>query len=239
MKNRLIAGLTLLSFLSLGFPAAALSADAQQEQGQVEASKGKVLYQTDSGWNAVSVGSIAEGSLLRTGGDGETILRFGNSRVRVSANTQLKVVDVNDTGASLLLERGRVLGKADGSLVIETHRTTTQASQGEFVLQTTSTGTELNVLDGDATLKSDSELSNPALDTLPEGVETTELSQLDGLGDIQQEGVVAQTDDGEEEEEDNTLLVAGVAGAVVVVTILLATGGDDDEIVGNPSPNLP
>lgn len=245
-----------MSFLSLGLPVAALSGD--NALGQVEAKSGKVLYQSENGWSDLNSGDLAEGTLLRTGQDGEAVLVFpDSSRVRVSANSQVKIVKIADGRTSLKLERGRVLGKAEGALNIETHRTATNASAGEFVLETTATGTELNVLDGNAKLSSQKDLVNPSLENIPEDFDSEALTQLDGLADVQQEGEVAaveaeaaaEQDEDEDDdddgggvtgEEDNSIWAYVGAGTIVAVVIFAVSGDDnDDEVAGSASPNLP
>lgn len=238
-----------MSFLGLGLPVAALSSDAA---GAVEAHRGKVLVKSDSGWDALGTDALEAGDVIRTGKDGEIILKFpGESRVRLAANSQLQVTSVSDKGASVLLERGRVLGNAHSALNVATCRTSTRASEGEFVLETTADGTKLNVLDGNAQMTSENEIALGDVETLPEGVEASELAGMDGVGDIQVEGQVAANasegngqDEGDEEEDDDddkTAWALGGASALIIAGVFFAMSGDgdDDERVGTPSPNLP
>ena len=190
MRNKFIAGLTLFSFLSAtGLPALALDGS----KGNVEASSGQVLvWSENNAWEALSGSAVEPGSLVRTGDDGQAIVRLGQSRVRVAANTQLRIVSV-DGKPEVALERGRILGKADDGLLVSTAKSKTQATSGEFVLETTSTGSALRVLSGDARLSplGGEVVQSEGLSQLSNLVDQESLSKVGDLGGIQSVGDVA------------------------------------------------
>ncbi len=189
MKNRIVAGITLLSFFAAsGLPALALGPVA----GNVEAASGQVLVRAGQQWESLQGQDIPVGTTVRTGADGEAIVRVGSSRLRVAANSEFRVVSVNDQQAEVALSRGRVLGRVGDRLVVTTDRSTTSASRGEFVLETTSEGSTLRVLSGDANLiAGDGEqVTFGALSAVasPDG---NSLSSVGSLGQVSAVGDVA------------------------------------------------
>jgi hypothetical protein len=189
MRNRIVAGFTMISFLSAtGLPALALGPQA----GNVESTSGQVMIQSGAGWQNLQDDNIPAGCTVRTGEDGQVIVRLGANRIRLAANTQLQVVSVGDQKAEVALRSGRVLGSAGDSLTVITDRSLAQASRGEFVLNSTSKGSELRVLSGDAKLKpiEGEKVSFGALGSLP-GKEAAQLATVGELGKVSSVGEVA------------------------------------------------
>lgn len=188
MRNRFIAGLTLLSFLSAsGLPALAISGS----KGNVEATSGQVLVRTEgNAWAALTNAEIKPGDHIRTGKDGQAIVRLGESRVRVAANSEVRIVAMDDSQTEVALERGRILGRAENALRVSTAKSETSATAGEFVLETTSSGSELRVLSGDARLQS---LSSESVKVAGLGQLSAQesLSTVGDLGSVQSVGDVA------------------------------------------------
>lgn len=187
MSKRLIASITLAAFTSLGVPAAALSSESTPE---VSAVNGKVLVKQDGGsWMAVDGGSVAAGSTLRTGQDGSVVVTIGESTFRLAANTQVQL----DGDSVIKLDRGRLIGRANSDLQVETDRTSTTATQGEFVVQTSAEGTGLDVLSGNAKLAAKDDVA-VEFGAATGDVDADALSD-DGLASLQSHGDVALLDD--------------------------------------------
>lgn len=178
MKNRLIAGFTLLSFMGLSFPALALQPDIVP--AQVEASSGQVLERnSDATWSALSSSDLTPGQVIRTGQDGHVILGFPNGdRVRLAADSELKVMTSDDVSARVFLHRGKLLGHASSALSVETNKSQASASAGQFVIQTSATGAGLEVLDGNAKLVALNDAGNtyPRLGSLPAGIDASKIA---------------------------------------------------------------
>lgn len=190
MRNRFVAGLTLFSFLSAtSLPALAIGAD----KGSVESTTGQVLvWSDDNSWESLSNAELEAGDIVRTGNDGQAIVRLGDSRVRIAANTQVRVVSLEGR-PQVALERGRLLSRVENGLTVSTAKTTTNATRGEFVLETTATGSALRVLSGDARLQaSDGEtVKAESLSKVPDTVDQKALLTVGNLGNIQSVGEVA------------------------------------------------
>lgn len=188
MRNRFIAGLTLVSFLSAtGLPALAISGN----KGNVEATSGQVLVRTEGNtWTALTDAEIKPGAHIRTGGDGQAIVRLGDSRLRVAANSEVRIVAMNDNQSEVALERGRILGRAENNLLVSTAKSQASATTGEFVLETTPSGSELRVLSGNARLHS---LSSEDVKVAALGQVSNQesLSTVGDLGSVQSVGDVA------------------------------------------------
>lgn len=190
MRNRFVAGLTLFSFLSAtSLPALALSAD----KSGVESTSGQVLVWSDTNsWEALGNSELEVGDVVRTGGDGQAIVRLGDSRVRVAANTQLRIVSLEGK-PEINLERGRLLGRVENGLTVSTAKTKTSATTGEFVLETTATGSALRVLSGNARLQALTEeaVKTDSLAQVADVAGQESLSTVGDLGNIQSVGDVA------------------------------------------------
>lgn len=188
MRNRLIAGITLASFLSAtGLPALALGGG-----GNVESSTGQVLVRSEDGWQALQGRNIPLGTMIRTGDDGQATLRVGGNLLRVAPNSEFCVVAAADGAAEVALGRGRVLGRVDENLVVSTERSTTRASRGEFLVETSAKGSALRVLSGDARLQ-----AKPGGEVAFGGVpavaaeDANILSSVAGLGKVSAVGDIA------------------------------------------------
>lgn len=190
MRNKFVAGLTLFSFLTAtGLPVVALGAD----KGNVESTSGQVLVWSDTNsWETLANIELEVGDIVRTGGDGQAIVRLGENRVRVAANTQMRI-DSLEGRPAITLERGRVLGRVEDGLTVSTAKTKTNASKGEFVLETTAAGSALRVLSGDARLQAvaGEAVTTDGLAQLPNAVGQESLTTIGDLGNIQSVGDVA------------------------------------------------
>lgn len=215
MNKRFVASFTLAAFATLAVPVAAMPASSQ---ASLTAKGGKVLTKVADGrWNDVSSEILQAGAQVRTGTDGTAILRLSDdSIVRLAPNTQITV----GQDSAVVLERGRLLGSTDAGLRIDTSKTTTQASTGEFVVQTTSTGTELNVLSGNAKLNSKD--SEPVW----YGIENAaaEIFSTDTLSDVQIYGDVSLVD-----SQDPVETVTTEPEAVTAEPVTVAQEGDPAE----------
>jgi len=150
MSKRIIAGITLFSFLSLGTPVLAGPSGVF-----VESSEGSVTLRGDTAdWNSAKSKGLTTGDSVVLGPEAQVTLLFPNgSRVRVAPNSEFRLQPGEDGQASLYLLRGRVISSVRSSLVIETYRSNAVATEGDFVLETSSTDTGLKVLSGNAHLK--------------------------------------------------------------------------------------
>lgn len=258
MNKRFIASCTLAAFASIAVPVAALPASGQ---ASLTAKGGKVLAkQADGQWNDISESSLRAGDQVRTGTDGTAILRLNDSIVRLGPNSQV-TLGAAETGVSVVLERGRLLGSTSSSLQVETAKTLTKANAGEFVVETTATGTGLNVLSGNARLLSKS--SEPVTFGFEEAA--AEIFATDNLSEEQFYGVLALSEDAATEPETPVLVAQDdgdddeggddggdgddgegggggnaalwtIVGAGGLAALLIALSEGDEE---NPSPSLP
>lgn len=154
MNNRIIASITLTSFLSLGFPAIAdthppAAASASQTLATVEAIEGAVTV------NGVSLDdaspALGPSAVIRTGPEATAIVVLGNgSRLRLGANTEVRLADV--VGQAQVVT-GRVMGVVQCPLRLDSTKAMLTATKGEFVLSCTSQESTLNILGGDAALQ--------------------------------------------------------------------------------------
>jgi hypothetical protein len=150
MNKRLIASFTLASYLAI--PAAAVIED---QQADLLATRGKVLTRTagSQSWSDTVTAELQVGDSVRTGLDGEVVLTLpGNGRLRLAPQTEVSVTEWGSDKTIIQLERGRVLGAADGNVSVKTPKTVTRASTGSFVVATSAQGTALEVLSGNAAL---------------------------------------------------------------------------------------
>ena len=179
-----------MSFLSAGsLPVLAIGPD----KGNVESTSGQVLVWSESNsWEALASPELAEGDILRTGGDGQAIVRLGPNRVRIAANTQLRIVSLEGK-PEVSLERGRLLGRAGDDLIVSTAKTKIKATTGEFVLETTPMGSALRVLSGDAQLQavSGESVKTEGVAKVSSLVGQESLTTVGDLGNIQSVGEVA------------------------------------------------
>lgn len=158
MNKRIIASLTLFSFLSLSTPmiAAPQADNALSSAGvTVEASKGEILHRG----NSVKVGESSEMTLLMPSG----------TRVKVAPQSEFRVSTSADGQPEIYLLTGRLMTAVNGPVTVKTYRSNAVASAGEFILETNPDGTGLRVLSGNAQLKSnfDEEVTFDRLGSLP------------------------------------------------------------------------
>lgn len=161
-KNRLIAGVTLTAFLSLSTPIVA-SPLPVPETGVVVSSEGDVRHGEHS---------------IQTGNNGTvTIALPSGSFVRFAPNSEFHLVEGKET-SEVYLMRGRLMASVQAPLTIRTFRSNAVATKGEFVLETSSTGTGLHRFHGDANLVSNlsEEITFSKLNELDQGVDAAKLA---------------------------------------------------------------
>lgn len=155
MSKKFIASVTLAAFTSLAAPVYAVPVSGSSPI--VEKSWGDV--QTRAG-NLDSGQPVAYGETVRTGSaSGVTLLLPSGSRYRVSPDSEFRLEQDKKSGTSLHLMAGKVLASANGPVQVSTSRSDAVATNGEFVLSASSAGTDLQVLSGDAKMKSTDEIN--------------------------------------------------------------------------------
>lgn len=195
MNKKIVASFALTACLALGVTSAA-SAAPDAENAQVIAKTGKVLVKASGqGWAAHDKQNLQVGDIVRTGVDGEAVILLSDdSSVRLAAGSEMRVIGLESGGVQLQLDRGRMLGHAGSNLSVATQMTKTDASKGDFVLDTSDGGAKLDVLSGNAKLAAldGSDTDVASLDNLPEGADSEALGDVDSsLNDTQVYGDLA------------------------------------------------
>ncbi len=177
MRARGIVGVTCLGLLCFAYPTFANSGPPGAVRQ--EAASGQVLASRDGQvWAALQAPTLQPGDRVRTGPDGQTVLHFSSGdRIRLAPGSELVWQSTRSGRTELELQRGQLYGQAAGNLRVDTARSRTTASRGEFFLQTQTAGARLQVLGGNARLVSkDGDAPRyPDLGRLPPGVDGQKL----------------------------------------------------------------
>ena len=150
MLKKFIASLTLAAFTSLAVPVYAVPSAGSS--ALVEKSWGEVHSQSG---NIASGQQITYGETVRTGvHSGVTLVLPSGSRYRVAPGSEFRIQQNEKSKASLHLMEGKVIASANGPTQVTTMNSDAVATEGEFVLSTSSDGADLQVLSGDAKMTS-------------------------------------------------------------------------------------
>lgn len=251
MSKRFIASVTLSAFSLLAVPVSAMPGSSSS----LLTSSGRVLSQQGGSWTE-GVNEITSGTRIRTAADGQAVVSLPNgSLVRLAPMSEVAFETISDNGVVVRLERGRVIGHAGSGLKVKTDRTVTQASVGEFVVNTSSQGTQLDVLAGDAAL---SALDGGAIAFA--GDVSADVATGTELQDTQTHANGKQVAQGNNDDDNNNNnkggdaddggngdggsgdggggglngpAIGGIAGGIALI-IYLATRGNDNK---NPTPS--
>jgi FecR protein len=186
MSKRIIASITLFAFLGLGTPALAGPESTGTPAGVViESSMGDITTRSDSAtWSDFEASGLPIGESVKVGSKGQATLLFPDgSRIRVSPNSEFRIV-ANDQGLpEMYLLSGKVLAAMQSSGRINTFRSDAISQRSEFVLETNPSGTSLKVLSGNASMSAaqGDEAIYDRLASLPDSLANSSLLAFDRL----------------------------------------------------------
>lgn len=225
MCKRFIASVTLAAFGFMAVPVAALPGD----KAALVSSKGRVLTKVDGKWTE-GKGALSKGAQIRTAADSSATISLPNgSVVRLAPNSEVAIADVTDKGVVLDLSRGRVIGQAKEGLQVRTEKTVTSATTGEFVVNTTEQGTQMEVLSGNASLKS---LGGAKVTYAKKIVEGKIVAQEEGDKTDLEDGTVVKS-------KNKGIWLVAAGGVLVLAGIIVIASQDGEGKPPVPSPSTP